>query len=103
MLDTDKAYAAGFFDGEGHIEYNGPYNLQVSVAQLDRTPLDWLVTLFGGYVRHSQGNKRYNGIYNWHTNTREAARFLDAVLPYLIVKKEHAQEALDKWNNRLKS
>ncbi|SRR6266567_3758057 len=100
MLETDKAYAAGFFDGEGHIEYRGYYNLQVIVTQVDRAPLDWFVILFGGYIRWNVSNKHHNGAHNWHANTQIGANFLEAVEPYLLVKRSEVIGTLEKWNNR---
>lgn len=100
MRQVDIAYCAGFFDGEGHVEYKGKYNLQVSIAQNDRAPLDFVQALFGGYVRLTNRHQ-HNGCHNWHGNTNVGALFLETILPYLIVKTADAQWALDKWNNRL--
>jgi hypothetical protein len=101
MRQVDIAYCAGFFDGEGHVEYNGRYSLQVSIAQNERTPLDFVEALFGGYVRLHPN--KYNGIHNWHGNTNVGATFLETVLPFLIVKKADAEWALSKWEARLRS
>jgi hypothetical protein len=101
MRETDKAYAAGFFDGEGHISYpksSKAHHLQVVVAQVDRAPLDWLQLYFGGRVRFYHNARA--GIHRWTLSTSQAASFLEAVLPYLIVKHNEAVGALIDWNGR---
>lgn len=103
--EVDKAYAAGFFDGEGHVEIRKhtqgvtALNFQASASQNDRQPLDWLRTLFGGKIYRPHGNKRSNA-YIWIVSGHSAYMFLDAILPYLMVKKEDAEEAIDRWVNR---
>lgn len=108
MRDVDIAYAAGFFDGEGHVRcdiHNGYPMLKVSVSQQDPQPLDWLQTLFGGRVYfRTVGSTKYrfktNGCHTWQIHTTDAYLFLDVVLPYLMVKKQEAEEAMTKWNER---
>jgi len=56
--DTDYAWAAGFFDGEGHIAHQPRGGIQLIVVQVVREPLEFLCTLFGGtiydYPKHSR-------------------------------------------------
>jgi hypothetical protein len=103
VKETDVAYAAGFFDGEGHVRCDivkGYPMLSLNVSQNERRPLEWLQILFGGHIHAQRGNKR-SLCFVWQVNTNEAARFIEVVLPYLMVKEAEAQEALDKWNERL--
>ena len=103
MREVDKAYAAGFFDGEGHVRCDlikGYPHLVASASQVDPQPLDWLKTLFGGRVYRTGDRRRTQGVFNWQVNTTDAYMFLDAVLPYLMVKKADAEEAIKKWNER---
>lgn len=105
MKDTDMAYAAGFFDGEGHVRCDmirGYPHLMVTIAQNDRQPLEWLQILFGGHIR-LQHVKKTGNCHNWNVNTTDAQYFLEAVIPFLMVKKAEAEEALAKWLERLDS
>ena len=97
--ETDKAYAAGFFDGEGNIciarnEHAGKakryytYNMRIGAAQVDITPLLWLRDRWGGSIGPS------NHWYGWRCFSHMAASFLIDTLPYLQVKRERAQLAL---------
>jgi len=99
MREVDKAYAAGFFDGEGNVSTyleKGRYrHLQARVTQNDRQPLKWLQHLFGGHIyRHAN---RHGGSNFWVVETKEAERFLEAIQPYLMVKGADAKEALEKY------
>jgi hypothetical protein len=102
--DSEKAYAAGFFDGEGHITIAAKtvvgarglcYTMRVGATQNDIAPLFWLRDRWGGSInpvrrRTTSGNTTYV----WMCFTHGAVAFLRDVLPYLQVKKERALVAL---------
>ena len=113
MTSQEAAYLAGFFDGEGCVgayitnRPASPTNraargmrLSVSVAQVDRRPLLMLQEAFGGAVVVSdKGNTRKDGFnrricYVWIVSGPSAQTALRAMLPYLVVKREQAEEAL---------
>lgn len=105
-LDTEIAYAAGFFDGEGSIviarQCRGlvarrQHQLVISVSQMrNRWPLDTLARLFGGTVsQHTRGE------YRWRVVSGKAAEALDQMLPYLLVKRGQAVAALDFQRRRI--
>jgi hypothetical protein len=50
-LQKTSSWAVGFFDAEGHIRIN-PLTWQpsLSISQKDRTILDQIATLYGGYT-----------------------------------------------------
>ena len=100
MRTVDVAYAAGFFDGEGNVsnKYNGDH-LQANVAQNERLPLEWLQVLFGGHI-YKTGGKRAT-CYKWAVNGHEAYKFLDVILPFLMVKEAEVKEVMEKWVNRV--
>lgn len=107
----DHAYAAGLFDGEGCVMIararsgTAPrgsttkriyHRLDLSVGQVDRRPLLWLQTRYGGRI-DPVPKKRGIGeqlCWQWRLGPRAAEMFLRQVLPYLIVKREQAEVAL---------
>jgi hypothetical protein len=100
--EADWAYAAGFFDGEGHIRIQQHSTrcrtmmLQVSLTQATQTPIDWFAEMFGGtwkarLVRYKDGPKTQ---YNWQASSAVAERFLRGVLAHLRCKRDEADLAL---------
>lgn len=116
VTTEEVAYAAGFFDGEGHIciAYN-PLNkcvnrygkvyfyerfqLYVSVGQKDKTPLVWLKDKFGGHLHHKSQRRSYDKkqyfIWTWMLNSAKAIEFLKLIRPFLIVKAKEADVAFE--------
>lgn len=109
MTELELAYLAGFFDGEGciGIYQNGNtkgYFLSVQITQNDsatsRPMLEQLRDLWGGSIsgrtHQSTGNRRLG-----YTLTGDrAAVLLDALLPYLVGKREQALVAVAWQRNR---
>src|SRR5262245_34443745 len=94
MKDTDAAWAAGFFDGEGSVTLtprNGKGDagrvLLLRASQRIEAPLLRLKTLFGGSV---YADKKESRCYYWQAGSKMAATALEAMLPYLCVKHELA-------------
>lgn len=99
--ETDIAYAAGLFDGEGSVTINSPqknrgYTLFVSVSQKNRLITDWLHELWPGYLGY---NKR-NDIHRWMLSSRKGSSFLETILPYLKGKKEVAKLGIELQNSK---
>lgn len=107
----DLAYAAGFFDGEGHIcisfatarkcrghSYDR-YMLSVSMSQNDPVALQWLAARFGGNVRQLKASRGYDKkIYrrwDWSLACQNAMEFLLLLRPFLMVKGEQADIAIE--------
>lgn len=100
MDEREAAYAAGIFDGEGHVGIavtkNGrgePYHrLMLNITNTNVEIIHWLFERWDGCIH----NPRYFAQENWRTAHRwtvsdgRAARFLQDVLPYLIIKREQA-------------
>lgn len=103
--EADCAYAAGFFDGEGTVfiavhrtvkNTRGPvYNMRVMASQVDPTPLAWLQSIWGGSVVRRRGDDKRKPDYVWNCFARQAARFLADVRPFLLVKADEADVALE--------
>lgn len=99
ISETDKAYAAGFFDGEGCVDiryrttHGGKYErfeLRITIPQIAVDVLLWMQAKFGGLVDIHGGPK----CSRWLMTGREAAQFLATVMPYLNVKRTQAETAI---------
>lgn len=96
--DFSDAYAAGFFDAEGSVSIVGggkTYNLLVSVANTARDILDRFSERFCGAVYVKDRTPKRDGFnrrvaWNWHASCKTADKFLESILPYLVVKKDQA-------------
>jgi hypothetical protein len=106
LTDTDKAYAAGLFDGEGCVELfmrptgrNKAGNLDnsircaLSVSGTDQRPLQWLLETFGGYIQeHTHAERTGNRPSGrWLVTSAKADVFAEAIHPYLKVKQEQIE------------
>ena len=100
IKDTEAAYIAGFFDGEGWIGINkrtsGGYShfaLMVGAGQCDPRPLLFIQERFGGRI--SVGRKPGTHIFHtWVVYSRVAESFLRCVEKYLIHKREQCEVAI---------
>ena len=98
FLKEEPPYAAGFFDGEGCVRVNKTctettttYHLILTVANNDQSILRAYQELYGGDVR-AKGKR---DCYSWSLfNKVDIKRFLLDSLPYLVVKREEALEAM---------
>jgi hypothetical protein len=100
MEDTELAWAAGFFDGEGCITVfkstlYGP-KLNVSIGQVVKAPLQVLHDMFGGtlYWKEAYGSHK-SGIWMLEWRDGKSESFLKSILPYLVVKRSQAELALE--------
>lgn len=102
----ELAYAAGLFDGEGSVmivfrpesKWSRPtYCLQTQLVSCDRCLVDWMQDRFGGSIstfQPSTATGRARVAHNWITGSRLAAQFLEAILPFVILKRERILIAL---------
>jgi len=103
---TDVAWAAGFFDGEGCVTITwrrqtqrGPLKqvsplLIASVVNVDPGAIERLHSLFGGAVRSYQHHANGHTIYEWRATGSKGSNFLSAVLPYSITKRTQIEVGL---------
>ncbi len=102
--DTEKAWAAGFFDGEGSINIEEPrkargYSLKVSISQNDPRPLVKIAEIWGGSVKQRRG-----GLHSdWKLVSRSAGEFLMDISSFLVVKSEQATLAIEFQSLRVLS
>jgi len=99
------AWAAGFFDGEGcvslHLHSKAPGQqypmVQIILVQKDRRPIEYFHAIFGarervGITRRGPQKRPY---YRLTYGGQNAARVLTDLLPYLTLKRDVAEVALD--------
>jgi len=102
---TDIAYAAGLFDGEGHVQVKltrGRPSLVATIVGANREMHDWLVRTFGGksYVHGKPGKHRATKTsWAWVLHGAKAAEFLLLIQPYLIEKRRRVDAALVPGTN----
>lgn len=95
------AYYAGFFDADGAVMVHRcrkSYNLTVRVSQSSREVLDSFRTNYDGKVQgpyNRAGESNSKPFYFWAIDAAKAEKFLVDVLPYVIVKRERVELALE--------
>lgn len=99
MKESDIAYAAGFFDGEGCISISKNGAVDVRITNTAKNVLVRLQTLFGGSItnRTQKVNKTQ---YAYSLYGEEAIKFITILKPYLIDKKPQADTILEYFNLR---
>ncbi len=104
MDKTRIAWAAGFVDGEGCITISTrvrsrnrrDYGLSLYVGQVDPKPLLMLREMFGGsVVRKSRQKFERRQMWMWRLTGRSAYAALLVIRPYLVVKADQADIAVE--------
>lgn len=95
LSETDKAYIAGIVDGEGTIGFSksdGVFDPRLSVANSRPELLQWVRDKIGyGFISRKQ----------YYCNDYAAKPVLEAIKPYLILKRRHADLVLEFISLRL--
>ena len=105
MKKTDLSYFAGLFDGEGCIGIRrsnyrkGRYTalcLVCTVGMANLWMLESLKFAFGGGVYPTKKKQtQHKDLWEWTISSRQALAFLEAVLPYLKLKRAEAEVAIN--------
>lgn len=96
MSEINVQYIAGFFDGEGYIGVKGGNNLSVTLTNNHKEVLEQVQKKFYGVLTAPRLYGVKLGKEAWVLNFygKHAKLFLEAVCPYLVVKKNQARLAL---------
>lgn len=97
----DMIWAAGFFDGEGCVQYHRVprpsqtyYYPKVTVTQKHRPVLDWLSARWGGPVSAIKPGGYPN--FSWQLVSAGARIFLQDIQPFTRTKREQIDLVLGK-------
>ncbi len=95
LTETDKAYIAGFLDGDGTITCTikgGRWpSLRVLVYNTNRMVLHWMAEHYDGKVReHSGWKSGQKRVYAFVPTVPARAQLLKDILPYLKLKHQQA-------------
>ena len=102
LTDTESAYLAGFFDGDGCVNISSrkgqAHYLQVVFSQCNRQFLDdWCGKVGKGSVHKNSGftdGSHKKELWHWRLSDRQAESVLIMMLPYLELKAEQATIAI---------
>lgn len=99
VTETEKAYFAGFFDGEGYIGLAAASKTQMSlrviIGQKTREVLDMLRASYGGGVYQTTDKRSGRSHFYWDCKSRAAERFVRDIEPYVHVKRAQVDVALE--------
>lgn len=108
LTEVEKAYMAGFLDGEGCFtafitkrrcknktriyEYTSIlYFIQILVVEEE--PIRWLKEVTGqGYLfQRKRREKRYQDLWGWRVSNAPACEVIEQIFPYLKIKRRQAE------------
>jgi len=107
--DTEIAYLAGIIDGEGCIHDGTKNSLGswcITITTTDVPLFDWLKKLDrGGSYRQRRGDREHHKqVYIFRaTAVNDVLEILETVEPYLIIKKDKAQNGIEYLRAKLAS
>ena len=96
ISETDIAYVAGFFDGEGCISIGKNGSVELRIVNTAKNVLIRLQKLFGGSItnRTQKANKTQ---YAYSFYGEKAIEFIILIKPYLIEKLPQAETILEYY------
>jgi len=105
------AYIAGLFDGEGYIRIakdiyriklrlrrNPTYSVRIGISMCNPYAIKYIFDNFDGSIhkmRSSRAKPNHRTLYGWIATSKKAYAFLTAIRPWLIVKAEEADIAIE--------
>ena len=101
-MNLSLEYIAGFFDGEGHVSITEMHRrntidpkLVVRLTNTFLPVLDYIKGVYGGTIyKQPKVKSHYLQVYVLSLTVEQSKKFLTDILPFLVIKKEQAEEAL---------
>lgn len=102
--EADKAWAAGFIDGDGMIalyrrsDRSNEFFVKVAAMNTNIAPLEKLQLMFGGSIcemAKTTNTHNWAPSWQWSVTHRTAERVLHALSGYFVAKQEQASLALE--------
>ena len=95
----ELAYLAGIIDGEGCFYIGKPggnYTLRLFVMSTSKCLIDYLYKTYGGFqYSRKKENSSWKIRHEWFVDTQILEELLPLINPYLIIKHEHCQVAIE--------
>ena len=116
IRESDAAYIAGLFDGEGSIEFtkrkekkrNGTYDcrrISMEISMTDESVLRWVTEVLGvgTLTKKPRKGKRKDGTkylmqYRWRCTFRDAYYVCRVLWPYAHTKLPKIQQVIDHYS-----
>ncbi len=104
MSDLELAYLAGIIDADGYVTATRSqrrgrwyFGAQIGITGSRREPHDLAVSLFGGKVNTHRPtrNPKHLPQHHWQLGGRRAVPAIEAVIPYLRIKRDRATLVLE--------
>jgi hypothetical protein len=101
-MELSAEYCAGFFDGEGSVyaarrRKKSPIVI-VCIGNTHKGILEKHKEKWGGSIHRRVKHNGWQDQYQWVLSTRMAKPYLEAILPFVVIKKEVIIEALKYIN-----
>ena len=105
----EKAYIAGFVDGEGHIGIhswkkgvNTNRSIRVILVNTDPSVLEWVQSIYGGSLSSREYQSNWKLRWDLTLTTHKALAFLEDIRPFLRMKRRQADTCIlfQKGRNR---
>ena len=110
--ETQIAYIAGLFDGEGSVDYARRWEkkqrhskaylfrrITCEIGMTDYPVLEWLHETLGyGTLRPRKSPEGYKPQWRWRCSFRDSYKFAQQMLPHAIVKYKKLKQIVDHYN-----
>ena len=115
MNESDIAYFAGLFDGEGSVYFKRTRQtkhqrpgkpihnvtvIRMEIAMTDRDTIKWCYDLFNcGSFGERKVKKGYKRQWRWRVSHRDALQVALAIWPYVKTKLHKVEQIIDHYDN----
>jgi hypothetical protein len=116
MKETDAAYIAGLFDGEGsvtykkyrerkkkgnNVNYYNCWRIVMEIAMTDQSVLIWLTEVLGcGTLRKKPRKNGHKMQWRWRCGFRDAYYVACLLFPYSHTKLDKIQKIIDHYSDK---